>query len=103
MMTRFKGRSSDTYRMKNKPIKEGYKNYAICCSQTGFVFHYIPYGRTSSEQNLITVINTLAGTLPKHGQKKYVIAMDNYFTYPSVIKSLKNMGIAVVGTARVRR
>ena len=37
MMARFKGRSRDTYRMKAKPIKEGFKYFAIADSQSTFV------------------------------------------------------------------
>ena len=44
-MKRFKGRSRDTHRMKNKPIKQGYKFYAICCTQSGYVYNCIPDGR----------------------------------------------------------
>ena len=45
MMKQFKGRSGQTARMKNKPIKEGHKFFAICCSLTGFVLDMIPNGR----------------------------------------------------------
>jgi len=44
MMKIFKGRSHMTVRMKCKPIKEGFKFYAICDSSTGFVYHFIPDG-----------------------------------------------------------
>ena len=35
-MKKFKGRSGKTFRMKNKPISEGYKFWAICCANSGF-------------------------------------------------------------------
>ena len=41
-MTKFKGHSGQTFRMKNKPISEGYKFWAICCANSGFCYHYIP-------------------------------------------------------------
>ena len=41
-MKKFKGRSGQTFRMKNKPISEGYKFWAICCANSGFCYHYIP-------------------------------------------------------------
>ena len=37
MMIRFMGRSVETHRMKNKPIKEGFKFFVLAIS-TGFVF-----------------------------------------------------------------
>ena len=41
-MKKFKGRSGQTFRMKNKPISEGYKFWAICCANSVFCYHYIP-------------------------------------------------------------
>ena len=42
MMKRFKGRSYQTFRMKGKPVKEGYKFWAICDSACGYVYHCLP-------------------------------------------------------------
>ena len=36
MMGKFKGRSGETYRMKNKPISEGFKFYALVDALTGY-------------------------------------------------------------------
>ena len=36
-------------------------------------------------------------------QTNFVIAMDNYFTLPKVIQSLRKIGIGVVGTCRFKR
>ena len=41
-MKKFIGHSGQTFRMKNKPISEGYKIWAICCANSGFCYHYIP-------------------------------------------------------------
>jgi hypothetical protein len=42
MLQKFKGRCTETYRMK-KPDKEGYKFLALlCCTITGFVYNFIP-------------------------------------------------------------
>jgi hypothetical protein len=41
--------------------------------------------------------------IPQKDSKKYVIAMDNYFTLPSFMESTRSAGVAVVGTARNRR
>ena len=35
--------------------------------------------------------------------KDFIIAMDNYFTLPNVISTLRELGIGIVGTARFRR
>ena len=34
---------------------------------------------------------------------KFFLVMDNYFTLPKLIKSLREKGVGVVGTARFRR
>lgn len=51
MMRLFKGRSIQTHRMKHKPIKEGFKFFAICCAQSGYVYSFFPDGR--KEKNTI--------------------------------------------------
>ena len=42
MMRLFKGQSVQTVHMKQKPIKEGYKFWSICCAQSGFCWTIIP-------------------------------------------------------------
>ena len=110
MMTRFKGRSGETYRMKNKPIQSGYKFFALCCADTGFVWHIIPHGRVSDNKQTGCGVSDqflkLIKTLPGQGStrtKKYVVGADNYFTYPSVLTQCRKEGVAVVGTARARK
>ena len=47
MMIRFMGRSTQTHRVKNKPISEGYKFFALC-TYLGFVIFFTPDGRTAA-------------------------------------------------------
>ena len=47
MMIRFFGRSYETHRMKNKPIKEGYK-FFVLTTKTGFVVNFTPDGRRAA-------------------------------------------------------
>lgn len=102
MMKRFKGRSLATVRMKNKPIKEGYKFFAIADSETGYVYEMIPDGRFEKTSTHDTVL-FLAGMLPQAPDLNYVVAMDNYFTWSKVLTSLTEIGIGCVGTARYAR
>jgi hypothetical protein len=102
MMKRFKGRSGQTHRMKNKPIKEGYKFFALCDTKTGYVYHMEPDGRLDKGSTHDYVM-MLANKLPDTDNYKYVIGMDNYFTWPKVMQSLTDKGIGVVGTARASR
>ena len=102
MMKRFKGRSGQTHRMKNKPIKEGYKFFALCNVETGFVWNMIPDGRLE-RSSTHDYVHLLAGTLPETDKYNYVIGMDNYFTWPRVMETLCDMGVGCVGTARYQR
>ena len=81
MMSRFKGRSSETFRMRHKPIKCGFKFYALACSQTGYVYAMHEHGRGSSEVGTIGSVVALAKQLPDRDTHRYVIAMDNFFTF----------------------
>ena len=99
MMKRFKGRASDTIRMKAKPIKEGYKFFALADSLTGYIYEMIPDGRTEKRSTHDTVL-MLAGMLPLSPLHNCVIAMDNYFTWAKVMTSLTECGIGCIGTAR---
>ena len=44
MMKIFKGLSNMTHRMKKKPIKEGFKFYAMVCALSGYCFFFFPDG-----------------------------------------------------------
>ena len=110
MMARFKGRSAETYRMKKKPIKSGFKFFSLCCAETGFVWHLLPHDRVSDTKQtgcgvadqFLKLIKTLPGP-GKARAKKYVVGADNYFTYPEVLTKCREEGVAVVGTARARK
>src|SRR6056300_271631 len=100
-MKKFKGRSAQTVRMKNKPIKEGFKFFAICDATEGFVYAFKPSGRLE-ETRIASKVVSLAKRLPRRDNLSYVVAMDNYFTLPKAVKGLKDENIGVVGTARAR-
>ena len=46
---KFKGRSKQTFRMKNKPVKEGYKFWEVWCAATGFCYKVIPAARVGNK------------------------------------------------------
>ena len=48
MMIRFFGRSYETHRMKNKPIKEGYK-FFVLTTKDGFIVNFTPDGRRAAK------------------------------------------------------
>ena len=119
MMIRFFGRSHFTHRMKNKPVKEGYKWFVMADSKTSYVYNITPDGRTAGNNGrgadevvieegdgkILSCIKHLVQPLveeTKKTGKKFIIAMDNYFTLPRVCKMLRDYTIGVVGTGRFR-
>jgi Transposase IS4 len=94
--------SEQTVRMKGSPIQEGHKVFALCDASTGFVYNFEPNGRLAAGSIHDNVVS-LAGSLPRRNQLKYVVAMNSFFTRPRAIASLREMGVAVVGTARAKR
>ena len=138
-MIKYSGRSRETIRIKNKPIKEGFKLFVLATYQ-GYVVNFTPEGRFASNndsneytitggkiESMIMFLSNVVTSLKNkqeqriqdieslHGtrfyytnnpkeilQDKFIIAMDNYFTLPIVMKQLRAIGIGVVGTARGR-
>ena len=102
MMKLFKGRSGQMHCMKKKPVKEGYKFFAICDAQTGYIWNIIPDGRLEKSTIHDTVM-ALVNSLPRKESKKYIVGMDNYFTFQKVMTLCRGAGFGVVGTACARR
>ena len=107
MMVRFTGRSLHTYRQKAKPIKEGYKIYALY--DYGYIWTFIPSSRgvdNNKEIKKVTGLNDtanlvlhLANQLPSKIQAFHVY-MDNYFSGIPLFKHLRSIGIGACGTVR---
>ncbi|OXV06134.1 hypothetical protein Egran_06098 [Elaphomyces granulatus] len=85
MMVRFFGRSKNTFKAPNKPIKEGYKIFALC--EAGYTCYFMwssksdSYGELQRQPDLSpteSMVYQLARTLPKN--IPYVLYMDNLFT-----------------------
>lgn len=109
MMIRFFGRSVNTFRIRGKPISSGYKMMALCCSITGFFCYAMtPHTVTgisevnAGDQVVARLVEYLANQLPRD-ETPYCLVMDNYFTTPSAMKTLREMKIGAMGTARHRR
>ena len=103
MMKLFKGHSNMTHRMKKKPIKEGFKFYAICCAATEYCFFFFPDGLMEKKKKGITKsVIWMVCHLPERDKKMYLIIMDNFFTLTKTMITTRKCGVAVMGTARVR-
>ena len=42
-MVKFEGRAQNVVYMRDKPIKKGFKMYALCDSMNGFCINILPY------------------------------------------------------------
>jgi hypothetical protein len=92
-----------TVQMKKKPIKEGYKFYALCDASTGFVYCFVPDGlREKKKKKIFEKVLSMAKTLHGRGKRQYVIKMDNYITYSKTMKGLHQLNVAAAGTAQER-
>lgn len=109
MMIRFFGRSKHTIKMKNKPIKQGYKVWAL--SHKGYTYSFLYYSGVKGIGTAdITQIDSLtptgsavyhlALTLP-YLDRRFEILMDNLFTNVPLFVALRKLGIGAAGTTRV--
>ena len=103
-MVRCFGRSHHTYKMPNKPIKQGYKLYGI--ADDGYIYSWIWSSRIfgikdipvfDSLTNTGALVRALVATLPRN---RMTIYLDNYFTSIPLFQSLRARGYGAVGTIR---
>ena len=101
MMKSFKERSPQTFRIRTSQSKKDI-SFSICCTLTGFVCDIILDGQLE-KSTIAGNILALTESLPNRDSKRYIVAMDNYFTYPKILKAMQDLGIAWVGTATAKR
>jgi hypothetical protein len=112
MMVKFKGRSKDTVRMRDKPIKEGYKVLAL--SEHGYTWSFLFSSHVSGPVGLRPWSNVrdlhfsktdqaaiqLAASLPSR-QFSFNVFFDNFFSNVPLFHALRTLNIGAAGTARV--
>ena len=107
IIVRFYGRLGDTYKMPNKPIKQGYKIFAL--ADDGYVWYF----QLASRQHGIgelekvdeltptsSIVLQMARLLPKFSNSYFVIYMDNYFTSIQLFLMLQKENIGAARTTR---
>ena len=109
-MVRFYGRSPDTYKMPNKPIKQGYKIYAL--ADAGYIWWFIWASRkqgltdTVKYKHLSLTASMVLQTvkrLPSRHQYLYTIYMDNYFSSIPLFRLMRSSGYGACGITRPGR
>jgi len=107
IMVQFHGRSSNTYKMPNKLIKQGYKIFAL--ANNGYVWYFQlslrQHGIGELEKvNKLTLTSSMvlqmAWLLPKFPDSYFVIYMDNYFTSIPLFSMLWKENISIARTTR---
>ena len=105
MMVRCFGRSKHTFKAPNKPIKEGYKIFALC--EAGYTYYFMWSSKSKSYGELVkqpdltpteSMVYQLAQTLPTG--LPYILYMDNLFTRVPLLRRLRAIDIGACGTTR---
>ena len=97
-------RSLYTYKMPQKPIKQGYKIYGI--TDHGYIYNWLWSSREKGYQDIVRFPGlTRTGCLVRHLilslPRRYItIYLDNYFTSVPLFSELRACKFGVVGTTR---
>ena len=104
MMTKFKGRSRAKQYNPAKPIKRGYKTFALCESQTGYVLRFHPYQGKETEREDESLAHYAITKLlqpAKYHHCGHIVGMDNWFSnMPSIERWKEEWGIDLNFTLR---
>jgi hypothetical protein len=104
LMIRCFGRTKHSYKMPNKPIKQGYKLYGI--ADHGYIYSWIWSSKVFGLEEILpyegltntgALVQSLISTLPRTGISIY---MDNYFTSIPLFQSLRQKLYGAIGTTR---
>jgi len=97
-MIKFTGRSKFKVYMPLKPIKFGFKVYALVPSEAPIILNLSFYdGSTRCIQDIVSELIT-----PFEG-KGHILYMDRFYTSPKIFKTLQTMGVGAVGTCMHNR
>jgi transposase IS4-like protein len=107
IMVRFHGRSGDTCKMPNKPIKQGYKIFALATDAYVWWFQLSSrrYGIAELDKhtkltNTGSMVLQMARKLPKFDDSYYALYLDNYFTSIPLFSTLRKEKIGAAGTTQ---
>lgn len=92
--------------IKGKPIRFGFKNWALCTSSGYLVAFEVYTGKSNAEKKFGLGGDTVLSLLQKSGIKPkagYKIYFDNYFTSVRLLEHLSDMNICATGTIRENR
>nr|CAH7714459.1 unnamed protein product [Callosobruchus chinensis] len=102
-MCAFKGRTTLKQYMPMKPIKRGFKIWALACATTGYLLNFQIYqGKAESTCDTLgeRVIIDLTENIKNRG---YCLYFDNFFTTIPLMQKLLDRGLFGCGTLRQNR
>ncbi|CAG5046982.1 unnamed protein product [Parnassius apollo] len=106
-MVKFKGRSTLKQYMTNKPVKRGFKIWARCDSNTGYLYEYEIYtGKKDNETEFAlgaSVIKSGCKALVEEKMDNVHVAFDNFFSSTELMQSLLEQNIYSTATVRSNR
>ncbi|CAH2088567.1 unnamed protein product [Euphydryas editha] len=106
-MVKFKGRSSLKQFLPNKPVKRGFKIWARCDSQTGYLFEFEIYtGKKGNEAETglgESVVKDLCQKLIDEKLENVHVTFDNYFSSTELLQKLYENNIYSTSTVRTNR
>ena len=102
-MVRYYGRHGLKQFIHGKPIRFGFKEWALCCSETGYTYKFNVYQGASDRPKDtplgVSVVEEMTNGLPEGSE----VFFDNFFTNHSLMVLLKEKNIKATGTLRSNR
>ena len=102
-MCKFKGKSIMRQYMKNKPIKWGFKFWFCCGAKSGYLYEFNMYVGKKGNTELGLGESVVLSLCQKLNDTYCYVFFDNYFTSPTLLVKLLEMGIYATGTVRANR
>lgn len=107
MIVRYYGHHGLKQFIRGKPIRFGYKYWAIC-SHDGYCFQFQLYcgKETVCQQQMplgSCVVLSLLSIVPQNNLPDYTVHFDNFFTSHNLMATLSKMSVRATGTVRENR
>ena len=105
-MVEYYGRHFIKQFIRGKPIRFGYENWAMCCSDTVYCFNFdLNEGKKATESQISilgasVVLNIIAKV---NVPSDHIFYFDNFFTSFDLTKVLTERSISASGTVRINR
>ena len=102
-MCKFKGKSMMRQYMKNKPIKWGFKFWFRCGAKSGYLYEFDMYLGKKAKTEFGLGESVVLSLCQKLKDTYCYVFFDNFFTSPTLLLKLLEMGIYATGTVKANR